>query len=403
MHIDRDGIDEVVVGWVTPTGQVVIETIDHDGRARRAVISQLYGDDHISPAISIEADDRITAYWSAHNGSAMYYRTTRRPADIARWGHTRQMPSNTPGGLGFTYPNPVILPSEHNEHYLFWRGGNWEPSLSMRADHGGWGRAHVIIDMPGARPYVKVASNNRDRIGLAFTNGHPDNDVTSVYFVEMRRGAMYTANGRWLGRLGARPLVPTPAELVYDAYANHDVRSWVFDTAFDHAGAPIVVYALYPAAAPAQYWYARWDGRSWLRHVLVNAGASIMAGEPHYLGGLVLDHGDPGYVYISTPSNRRDQIQQWRTSDGGRSWTHTQLTYGGEPNYRPVLAQELDSRTPAATLFSMRGPYISYWHYRTDITMMSDVFRIRSTTRASTAVTATANVRVSSVGSDAGD
>lgn len=376
VHIARGGIDEVVVGWLSPAGAVTVETIDRAGHARTMVLARSYADDHANPAISVEPDNRITVYWSNHNGHHLYYATTRAPGDISAWGPRREVPSNTPGGWGFTYPNPVVLPAVHNLHYLFWRGGDWEPSYATRSDHGSWGSAHVLIDMPGARPYMKVASNGADRIALAFTNGHPDNDVTSVYFAEIRAGALFSAAGRRLGRLGGAPITPGPDTLVYSARAHHGVRSWLQDVAFDRAGHPIVAYSIYPRRG-AQYWYARWDGHRWLRHFLAEAGPSISVGQPHYLGGLVLDHARPGIVYLSALVHGHRQLQRWVTTDGGHSWTTTTLTHGNQPELRPVVAQELPGvRTAASTVFVLRGRYINYWHYHTAVSMISSVFSI---------------------------
>ena len=273
VHIDRGGIDEVVVGWLTPTGQVMVETIDAHGRARQTEISHDYADDHNSPTISVEPDNRITVYWSVHNGARLYYETTLHPGDISSWSHWRDLPSNTPGRWGFTYPNPVILPAEANRHYLFWRGGDWEPSFSTRTNTGQWSPARVLINFPGRRPYTKVASNGRDRIALAFTDGHPDNNVTSIYFAEIHGGGLYSAAGQYLGRLGSEPIVPSARTTVYDARANGTVRSWLQDVAFDRAGHPIIAYSIYPRGQDGQYWYARWDGHRWLRHFVVDGRA----------------------------------------------------------------------------------------------------------------------------------
>ena len=378
VHIDRDGLDEVVAGWLSPTGQVIVETIDRRGKAIQAVVSHTYPDDHNAPALAVEPDNRITVYWSTHNGHHLYYQTTRRPGDITSWDHWSALTSNTPGGWGFTYPNPVILPAERNRHYLFWRGGDWEPSFATRTDSGRWGRAHVLIDVPGRRPYMKVASNGFNRIALAFTDGHPDNDVTSVYFAEVHAGGVYSAAGRWLGSLGGPPVIPGPDTLVYDARANHGVRSWLQDVAFDRAGQPVVLYSIYPPGTSAQYWYARWDGHRWLRHLIVAAGPSIDRTQPHYLGGAVLDHTHPGIVYASAMAGTHHQLERWVTGDGGHSWTFTLLTSAaGAAEVRPVVAQELPGAPAAAsTVFVLRGNYHDYWHYHTVVTMLSSRFAI---------------------------
>jgi hypothetical protein len=386
VHINRDGIDEVVVGWLTATGQVMVQTIDAQGRARQTEVAHVYADDHNSPTIMVEPDNRITVYWSVHNGARLYYETTLRPADISSWSHWQVLPSNTPGRRGFTYPNPVILPAQADRHYLFWRGGNWEPSFSTRSNTGQWSPARVLIDFPGRRPYTKVASNGRDRIALAFTDGHPDNNVTSIYFAEIHGGGLYSAAGHYLGALGSAPIVPSAQTIVYDARANGNVRSWLQDVAFDRAGHPIVAYSIYPHGRDGQYWYARWNGRRWLRHLLVDAGPSIAVGQPHYLGGMVLDQARPGIVYLSAMVAGQRQLERWITQDGGHAWTVMPMTSGDQPELRPVVAQELPGvSTPASTIFVLRGRYTNYWHFNTAVTMFSSRFQIRQAPAAAAA------------------
>jgi hypothetical protein len=377
VHIDRDGINEVIVGWLSPTGQVMLESIDAAGHAETVVVSRTYADDHNSPAISVEPDNRITVYWSAHNGRHLFYETTRRAGDITSWQPYGVLDSNTPGDRGFTYPNPVILSAEANRHYLFWRGGDWEPSYSTRTASGVWGPARVVINAPSRRPYMKVASNGANRIALAFTNGHPDNDVTSIYYAELRGGTLYSAAGRRLGVLGGAPIHPSAATAVYDARANGNVRSWLQDVALDHAGHPVILYSIYPRGQRAQYWYARWDGRRWLRHFMATAGPPIAVHQPHYLGGAVLDHARAGIVYLSAMVGAHHQLQRWVTDDGGHSWSLTQLTTGTASEVRPVVAQEMPGTSaPASTIFALRGVYHDYWHFRTSVVMLSSRFSI---------------------------
>jgi hypothetical protein len=200
--------------------------------------------------------------------------------------------------------------------------------------------------------------------------------VTSIYFAEVHAGGLYSAGGQYLGALGVAPIVPSPDTVVYDAAAEGNVRSWVQDVAFDHSGHPVIAYSIYPHGRPAQYWYARWGGGRWLRHLVVAAGPSIDFQQPHYLGGMVLDHVHPGIVYLSTMVAGQRQLQRWVTQDGGHSWTTVTMTTGNQPELRPVVAQELPGvSAPASTVFVLRGQYNNYWHYRTSVTMLSSQFK----------------------------
>ena len=62
------------------------------------------------------------------------------------------MPTNTPGIRGYTYPNPIRLEAE-DRTYLFWRGGNYNPTFSIQNDgETTWSAARTLISMPGERP-----------------------------------------------------------------------------------------------------------------------------------------------------------------------------------------------------------------------------------------------------------
>ena len=374
IHLSRDGFDEVIVGWVDPIGRIEIAAITASGHISTRVLARSQRDDHANPALSIEPNDEITAYWSGHNGQQMFYTTSLKPGDVSRWHRIRALGVNSPGRYGYTYPNPVILSAQRDRHYLFWRGGDWEPTVSTRAAAGVWGRAHVVIDVPGQRPYVKVATNGRDRIGLAFTDGHPDNALTSLYYIEIHGGALLTAAGTRVGTLG-RALRPTAAERIEDAQLN-GARTWVQDTAFDSHGHPVIVYSRYPPGTPAEYWYARRTGREWLRHRLAFTGASISASQPHYVGGIVLDHNRPDVIYLSRQVFGRYVIERWVTTDGGRTFSHRRMNFGPSDVLRPVLAQgQPGTGRPAAALFALRGTYNSYTDSHTSVVMLADGFR----------------------------
>ena len=39
----------------------------------------------------------------------MHYRASEQPEDVTAWGPPQTVEENTPGGFGYTYPNPVRL------------------------------------------------------------------------------------------------------------------------------------------------------------------------------------------------------------------------------------------------------------------------------------------------------
>ncbi len=66
------------------------------------------------------------------------------------------VPIHLPGTLGFTYPNPLLLPKDGNHLYLFWRGANWSADYATRASAGTWSTARRLVVSTGQRPYLKA-------------------------------------------------------------------------------------------------------------------------------------------------------------------------------------------------------------------------------------------------------
>ena len=356
------------VGWIDWSGRIKVGAFDRaTGGMRTSLVGAVFHDDHGSPSILVEPDKRLTVFWSAHNGRAMYFRTSRWRESIAAWGPVRRVPANVPGRLGFSYPNPVRLPDEQNRLYLFWRGAAWAADDTTRSASGRWGRAGTLIANPGQRPYVKVDSNGRDRIAFAFTSAHPRDALTSVYYMSYRHGWLRHASGRVIARMDGHPIAPSAADVVYDARATH-ISGWVWDVALDGTGHPAVVYATFPSASDHLYWYARWDGHRWVSHLLTLGGPTISPGtiEYEYSGGLALDHDDPSVVYLSRKVGGEFEIERWRTRDHGAHWQHvTVVRTPGADAIRPVVARSSDGG-PMSLLW-LSGHYGTYTTYRTSV------------------------------------
>jgi BNR repeat-containing family member len=142
--------DKTFVGWIDWRGSITVGAYKPGaGVIESHVVGHQAVDDHGSPSILVEPDGRLTVFWSGHDGPRMNYRTTRRPEDISSWTHVRHVHSGIPGGRGFTYPNPVMLPAERNKLYLFFRGADWSSDFATRTRSGRWSRVRRLISVPG--------------------------------------------------------------------------------------------------------------------------------------------------------------------------------------------------------------------------------------------------------------
>jgi hypothetical protein len=366
--VTRDG--RTYVGWIDTRGDVRIAAFD--ARTRRVlqgpVLKRGLGrDDHNTPSILVRRDGRLMAFSSAHSGHhlpppgvprRMYYRVSRRPGDVRHWGPLRWLPTNTPGPLGYTYPNPIRAGRAVR---LFWRGGNWQPSTATWRPGHGWSRARTVIRVGGGnRPYVKYAPVPDGRggaIDLAFTEANPGNLATSIYYARLRGVRFRRAGG---GSAGGFPLAPRRADRVYDGRGRGG-RAWVMDVATTRRGRPAILFATYhPGGRHVVYRYATARGGRWRVRRIVDSGPPIAG---NYPAGGTLDHADPGTVLLSRRVGSVYEIERWRTGDRGLSWTHTAVTHGSrEWNIRPVVP-----RGGSGTVVWMRGGYRGWRAYATTI------------------------------------
>ncbi len=362
------------VGWVDfAWGAIHLASYDHNsGQVLHHYLRDLERDDHANPALHMLPDGRLMVLYAPHHGGAMYYRVSEQPEDICTWGPERTIPVNTPGGHGFTYPNPAQLSAENHKLYLFWRGGNWSPTFATSEDNGqSWSEARNIFLVPGVRPYSKYAGNGIDTIHMAFTDAHPNQRPdNSIYYVKYRDGALWRADGTRIRALDEAPVTPADVDLIYDARAR-GARGWIWDVAGDAAGHPVLVYATIPDQLDHRYRYARWDGARWLDHEITAAGRNIDGDtEPEYSGGIYLDHEDVNVVYLSRQAGPGGpfEIERWETTDLGASWQSTPITRGSSgKNVRPFVPR--GRRAGELELFWMNGVYDHWTEYATSIRM----------------------------------
>src|SRR5205085_12704283 len=109
----------------------------------------------------------------------------------------------------------------------------------------GFSHARARFKRNGQRPYTKVATNGRDEIYLAFTNGHPREVATSIFFATYRAGQLFKANGKPIGSTHDLPLRPSQADHVYMVGEHDGVRAWVHDVAMGLDGRPVIVFATF--------------------------------------------------------------------------------------------------------------------------------------------------------------
>lgn len=367
------------IGYITAGGNITVAQYDHDtGRLTKSVLmSNFPVDDHNNPTICIRPRSdgtRLAVFWTGHadgNHPRIYYRSSVAPEDISAWGPVKYMSKNTSGGHGFTYENLVQISDEPYKLWMFWRGGDFKPSFSTTTGGDLWSPVRTLVDTHDTnRPYLKVAGNGKDKIHFAFTEGHPRNVHTSIYYMyyDAADKNLHRVDGSVIGPM-IESVHPSEADKVYDARAAGP-KAWVHDVAQDALGRPVIVYATFPTDADHRYRYARWTGTQWFDTEIVAAGGTISAdpAEPNYSGGITLDQDNPSIVLLSRQEpGGRHEVERWTTLDGGHTWSTEVITRGStELNVRPFKPRGLTGNGPLSILW-MVGEYPSYTRFQTRI------------------------------------
>ncbi len=368
-------------GWIDNFGDVHVGYYDHDTRqiVSRTIFNDLEIDDHDNPSILIDEKGYLLVFFNTHGGpEGLYFIRSRIPEDVSQWHDGKLLKLNDPtqleyGRETYTYSNPVLLRDEINRIYLFWRGIDGKPTYATSDNNGATWSEGKIFCLPERtysfrRPYVKISSNGKDKIHIALTDGHPRNESeNSIYYMYIKGGAFYRANGEMIRKVGTDPHQPRDMDVVYDGQVTGE-KAWIWDIAEDAQGNPVLVYARFPNDTNHHYGYARWDGEQWINHTLVNSGSwfpETMEGEqerePNYSGGIVLDQEDPSVVYLSVNRDSVFEIERWQTGNGGKSWKVEAITSGStKDNVRPFAVRGADQENPLQLLWMQNTRYMHY-------------------------------------------
>jgi hypothetical protein len=372
---------KIFTGWTTMKGQVQVSQFDPaSGRTKVKTLGPRLsdGDDHENPSLLVKPDGRIMAFYAPHSGrlypkrrkSQLYYRTTRRPADISSWSSFKTIPTNTfDGHLGYTYPNPVPLPG--GKIFLTWRGGDWLPAVATFSGRS-WSRARGMIYSPHPRrPYVKSAAGRGGSVLIGYNQDNPRQTKTNTYFMRYVPGRGYfTASGRKIGSPGSR-IASQKGDVV--AWDGQNGRTWVMDVADDSDGTPVVLYATGDRHTEMFYYLARFEAGRWRRTRIVGNGFNGRTRVPpsyHYYpsSGATLDHGDPNVVYISRAIGAKlaMRVETWRLKYPGNltsGWNVTRNSPLSMNCFRPVGVR--DGRVGDVAMLC--GAYYSWLNFPTGV------------------------------------
>ncbi len=351
-------------------------------------------DDHNSPAFLVRPDGRILAMYALHNDDGkIYYRITASAGDAANWGEERVFVPSAESRV--TYSNLHWLARENagkGRIFDFFRGldNSFKPSYAFSDDFGEtWIPGHVFINVPTRyrhRPYVKYASNGRDTVHIAYTDGHPGVFDNCVYHIYYANGTLHRSDGTVIRSLAEGLRSPEEGTRIFQGDPNN--VGWVSDLHIDRRGRPCLAYSVQKDSAGLpkgkggedhRYRYARWNGKRWIDREIAYAGTRLYAGEDDYTGNIAIDPRDPGTVYISTNAHpatgkplvsgadgaRHWEIFRGASRAGVAKWTWTPVTRDSlADNIRPVVPIQAHGRH---TVLWLRGKMWSYTNFDFEI------------------------------------
>ncbi len=377
-------IHSTYIGYIDVQGYIKATQIDHLKNQTHEVMirSWFQPDDHNNPTFLVLPDERIMIFYSRHTDEpCFYYRVSQKPGDITTLGEEKRLDT----GHNTTYPSPFIL-SDNPEHiYLCWRGIGWHPTIARLTIPNeqdqvvfNWGPHQIVRSLKGAggvRPYAKYASNGKDRIYLAYTSTHPDNQPENwIYlnYIDIRTKALKDIGGNLLSVLGESQLHEvdiTPAYKENHPLAVVDaspLRNWIWELTLDENENPVMgTVGISHDKSSHDYHHIRWTGDRWQKTFLANAGGHFHQSpdiEKCYSGGLAIDKHNPQIIYGSVPVEGKQgkiyELKKFTVATNGESVSAEQLTFHSpKNNIRPFA---IAGNTASPSLIWMQGDYYDW-------------------------------------------
>ncbi len=378
----------IVTGWVKADGTIEAGLVN--AKTGDVQINELYykleADDHDNPAFVRTADGKILVMYTRHSRKDLFINVLddyqkgfefTDPEFIHPFSEEEyaKFPRKT-----MTYANPFKLENENNRIYCFGRWTGFKPNLMWSDDNGEtWSKSKVFItNYPfdlNNRPYVKYFSDEKSRIHIVFTDGHPrDEPTNSIYYAYYEKGVFYKASGDQICTIEQIPFEPKDASVVYTSNVLEG-RAWIADIGQDKNGFPVILYTKSPTETNHEYWYARFIDGSWISNKVCDSGKwfpqtpkNQKEREPHYFGGMTVHPDNANVIYLSRQVADVFEIERWETGDLGKSWKSEAVTKDSDrDNVRPYIPRGLKAGDREVVLWMENEKYIHYTDYKASI------------------------------------
>ncbi|MBN1182518.1 MAG: BNR repeat-containing protein [Bacteroidales bacterium] len=361
LHFENDSgtINSTYIGYIDVHGNIKATQYDFiSGKSNEVLIrSYFQPDDHNTPSFLVLPDERIMIFYSRHTDEAcFYYRISKKAGDITSLGDEMKIVTKN----FTTYPSPFILDADKDHFYLCWRGIKWHPTIARytlpdKQDKVSleWG-PYQLIQSTAARPYCKYYSNGIDKIYLAYTTGHPDNEYpnyTYFNYIDIKTLQLKDISDTVLSDIASHPHEINKTnypdfypKAVVDRPA--DQRDWIWQTSQDKDGLPVIAMVqISQDKTTHNYYYVKWTGTEWRKTFLACGGGHFHQSEGIelcYSGGMAIDDSNPNVVYCSVPvygiSGLVYELIKYTISDKGIVTSTEQITTNSPlNNIRPYI------------------------------------------------------------------
>ncbi len=383
LHYENESgtINATYIGYIDYHGSIKATQVDFNTGTTSEVLirSWFQPDDHDNPAFLVLPDERIMIIYSRHTDEAcFYYRISKRPGDITCLGEEKRLATanNT------TYPNPYILSDDPDHIYMCWRGIGWHPTVAQMSMPDAnddikftWG-PYQMVQSTGARPYAKYISNGKDKIYLAYTTGHPDNEYPNWLYCnafDINDKCLYDLNGKKLSSVATGKWNVNKTDSYKSAYpatvvdATSDRRDWIWNMAFDTKGNPVIgMTKISNDKRTHDYYYAKWNGSKWNVSFVANGGGQFHhtnGVEMCYSSGMAIDRDNPNIVYCGVPVDgaygTMHEIWRYTLDANGKVTSSEAVTRNSQTsNARPFVIE--GTQNSPLRLTWMYGDYY-YW------------------------------------------
>ncbi|MGB5981758.1 MAG: BNR-4 repeat-containing protein [Nonlabens sp.] len=344
------------LGWTDNYGNILVSYLDHETGEQQVqtVYENLEIDDHNNPSILIDEQGYLTVYFTSHLilNAPVYSIKSKSPENIDQWEDPILLYLNNLEQSKFpkidnqTYTHPLRLSDDPEQWYLFTRGLNMLPSLSLSKDAGkNWGSSKVIYESSDSTahqvPYFKVYSKGSGKVHIFMSSNHPSlSDQNNLYYFYMKGEKFYDIEGQLLSSIEKLPI--NQLQLMPIRTNTHS-KAWIWDVKEDNHGFPVLAYTEFEHKRH-QYKLATYNGTEWIHeNITASSGAFtefLPDGtqlEPYYSGGIAINPNDTDKLIVSADKNGVFELARWEKKLG--KWLSNSVTSESVyNNVRPVFA-----------------------------------------------------------------